>query len=77
MYATVIAILITIMVLGPRVPHCAELNELLPRWPVFLSYVLSFIQIGIYWKAPVCELPPSISREVECHGDIQSGPNLS
>jgi uncharacterized membrane protein len=46
----VIAILITIMVLELKVPHGADLNALLPLWPVFLSYVLSFIYIGIYWN---------------------------
>jgi uncharacterized membrane protein len=46
----VIAILITIMVLELKVPHGAELSALLPLWPVFLSYVLSFIYIGIYWN---------------------------
>jgi uncharacterized membrane protein len=46
----VIAILITIMVLELKVPHGAELAALLPLWPIFLSYVLSFIYIGIYWN---------------------------
>ena len=46
----VIAILITIMVLELKVPHGAELSALLPIWPVFLSYVLSFVYIGIYWN---------------------------
>ncbi len=46
----VIAILITIMVLELKVPHGAELEVLLPLWPVFLSYVLSFIYVGIYWN---------------------------
>ena len=46
----VIAILITIMVLELKVPHSAELSALLPIWPVFLSYVLSFVYIGIYWN---------------------------
>ena len=45
----VIAILITIMVLELKVPHEAALAALLPLVPVFLSYVLSFIFIGIYW----------------------------
>ena len=46
----VIAILITIMVLelrGPQVPTFAALTEI---WPVFFSYVLSFIYLGIYWN---------------------------
>jgi uncharacterized membrane protein len=46
----VIAILITIMVLELKVPHGADFRVLLPLWPVFMSYVLSFIYIGIYWN---------------------------
>jgi uncharacterized membrane protein len=46
----VIAILITIMVLELKVPHGAELAALLPLWPVFLSFVLTFVYIGIYWN---------------------------
>jgi len=46
----VIAIIITIMVLEMKVPHGADLHDLLPLWPVFLSYVLSFIYVGIYWN---------------------------
>lgn len=46
----VLAILITIMVLELKVPHGETLETLLPLWPVFLSYVLSFIYIGIYWN---------------------------
>ena len=46
----VIAILITIMVLELKVPHEPALRALGPMWPVFLSYVLSFINIGIYWN---------------------------
>ncbi|MFL6672014.1 MAG: TMEM175 family protein [Massilia sp.] len=46
----VIAIIITIMVLELKVPHGADFKVLLPLWPVFLSYVLSFIYIGIYWN---------------------------
>jgi TMEM175 potassium channel family protein len=46
----VIAIIITIMVLEMKVPHGQELAELRPVLPVFLSYVLSFIYIGIYWN---------------------------
>ena len=42
----VIAIIITIMVLELKVPHGASLEDLAPLWPVFLSYVLSFIYIG-------------------------------
>jgi uncharacterized membrane protein len=46
----VIAIIITIMVLEMRSPHGAELEALKPLIPVFLSYVLSFIYLGIYWN---------------------------
>jgi uncharacterized membrane protein len=46
----VIAILITIMVLELKVPHGAELSALKPLIPVFLSYVLSFLYLGIYWN---------------------------
>jgi uncharacterized membrane protein len=46
----VIAIIITIMVLEMKVPHGAGLAALRPLLPVFLSYVLSFIYIGIYWN---------------------------
>jgi len=45
----VIAIIITIMVLEMKVPHGDNLAALAPLWPVFLSYVLSFTFIGIYW----------------------------
>jgi uncharacterized membrane protein len=46
----VIAIIITIMVLEFKVPHGEHLEDLLPLWPVFLSYVLSFANVGIYWS---------------------------
>jgi uncharacterized membrane protein len=46
----VIAILITIMVLELRPPQGAEAKVLLPLVPVFLSYVLSFVFLGIYWS---------------------------
>ena len=46
----VIAILITIMVLELRVPHAPEPAALLPLAPVFMSYVLSFVFLGIYWN---------------------------
>ena len=46
----VIAIIITIMVLEMKVPHGAEISALAPLAGVFLSYVLSFIYIGIYWN---------------------------
>ena len=46
----VIAVIITIMVLEMKVPHGAEPGALQPLLPVFLTYVLSFIYIGIYWN---------------------------
>jgi uncharacterized membrane protein len=46
----VLAVAITIMVLELKVPHDASVAALLQLWPVFLSYVLSFIYIGIYWN---------------------------
>ena len=46
----VIAIIITIMVLELKVPHEATLAALVPVAPVFLSYVLSFVFLGIYWS---------------------------
>jgi uncharacterized membrane protein len=46
----VIAIIITIMVLELKVPHGEGLGTLVPLIPVFLSYVLSFVYIGIYWN---------------------------
>jgi uncharacterized membrane protein len=46
----VIAILITIMVLELRVPHGADWHALRPILPVFLTYVLSFVFLGIYWS---------------------------
>ncbi len=46
----VLAIIITIMVLELRVPHRADVSSLRPLLPVFLSYVLSFVNLGIYWN---------------------------
>lgn len=47
----VLAIIITIMVLEMRVPeHAARLSDLSPLLPVFSSYVLSFVYVGIYWN---------------------------
>ncbi len=45
----VIAIIITIMVLEMKVPHEASWEALEKLWPVFLSYVVSFMMLGIYW----------------------------
>jgi uncharacterized membrane protein len=46
----VLAIIITIMVLELKVPHGSDLHALRPMVPVFLSYVLSFAYVGIYWN---------------------------
>jgi uncharacterized membrane protein len=46
----VIAIIITIMVLEMKVPHGTDFEALRPLLPIFLSYVLSFVYIGIYWN---------------------------
>ena len=46
----VLAIIITIMVLELKVPHGVDLEALRPILPVFASYVLSFIYVGIYWN---------------------------
>ena len=46
----VIAIIITIMVLEMKVPHGTDFAALQPLLPVFLSYVLSFVYVGIYWN---------------------------
>lgn len=46
----VIAIIITIMVLELKVPHGEDVETLTPLIPIFLSYVLSFVYLGIYWN---------------------------
>ena len=46
----VIAIIITIMVLELKVPQGASLHDLRPLAPVFISYILSFINVGLYWN---------------------------
>src|SRR3954469_9888586 len=46
----VIAVIITITVLEMKVPHGAEAQALLPVLPVLLTYVLSFVYVGIYWN---------------------------
>lgn len=46
----VIAILITIMVLELKIPHGGNLADLKPLVPVFISYIISFVYIGIYWN---------------------------
>jgi len=46
----VIAVIITIMVLEMKVPHGESVEALAPVIPVFLTYVLSFVYVGIYWN---------------------------
>src|SRR5687767_281276 len=46
----VLAIIITIMVLELKVPHGVTFAALQPLFPVFLSYILSFVYLGIYWN---------------------------
>ncbi len=46
----VIAVIITIMVLELKAPHAPSFPALLESWPIFLSYVLSFVYVGIYWN---------------------------
>ena len=46
----VLAIIITIMVLEMKIPHGSEFSSLQPVIPVFLSYILSFVYLGIYWN---------------------------
>lgn len=46
----VMAIIITIMVLEMKIPHGSDFEALKPLFPLFLSYVLSFIYVGIYWN---------------------------
>jgi len=42
--------IIAIMVLELKVPHEVDFRALLPLWPVLMSYLLSFIYVGIYWN---------------------------
>ncbi len=46
----VIAIIITIMVLELKIPHGETLDVIFGLWPVFFSYILSFVYLGIYWN---------------------------
>ena len=46
----VLGIILTIMVLELKVPHGDQISDLKPLLPVFLSYMLSFIYISIYWN---------------------------
>jgi uncharacterized membrane protein len=55
----VIAVIITILVLELKVPHGGDFGVLIPLWPVFMSYVLSFIYVGIYWNKLQYAIHPS------------------
>jgi uncharacterized membrane protein len=46
----VVAVIITIMVLDMRPPHDVTFQALLALWPIFMSYVLSYVYVGIYWN---------------------------
>jgi uncharacterized membrane protein len=56
----VIAVIITILVLELKVPHGGDFSVLIPLWPVFMSYVLSFVYVGIYWNKLQYGSDPSI-----------------
>jgi uncharacterized membrane protein len=58
----VIAIIITIMVLELKVPHDSDFRALIPLWPVFMSYVLSFIYVCIYWNKLQYGSYPTVRR---------------
>ena len=62
----VIAILITIMVLELRVPHGSDWAALTPLVPVFLTYVLSFVLLGIYWNNhhPMFQITQRINGQI-------------
>jgi uncharacterized membrane protein len=62
----VIAIIITIMMLELKVPHGAEFRVLIPLWPVFMSYALSFIYVGIYWNKLQYANYLSASKRLSC-----------
>jgi uncharacterized membrane protein len=50
------------MVLELKIEHDSDFRALLPLWPVFMSYVLSFVYIGIYWNNLQYGCHPSTSR---------------
>jgi uncharacterized membrane protein len=58
---TIITI-ITIMVLELKVAHDPDFRALIPLWPVFMSYVLSFIYVGIYWNKLQYGSYPTVRR---------------
>jgi uncharacterized membrane protein len=69
----VIAI-ITIMVLKLNVPHGADSRALIPLWPVFMSYVLSFVYIGIYWNKLQYGCYPSKNSKLSASQAPDPGP---
>jgi hypothetical protein len=62
----VLAVIITIMVLEMKVPHGSDWQSLQPLLPVFLSFVLSFVYIGIYWNITICSIRCNVSTVVSC-----------
>jgi hypothetical protein len=66
----VIAVIITIMVLEMKVPHGLDLTALEPVIPVFVSYLLSFVYVGIYWNSH--HYMPSMPRWRRC-GPLRTG----
>jgi len=55
---------IAIMVLELKIPHGADFRVLVPLWPVFMSYVLSFVYVGIYWNRLQSADCPSLHRRL-------------
>ena len=70
----VIAIIITIMVLELKVPHGHDFAALAPLLPVFLSYVLSFIYVGIYWNNHhhLFQATERVIQDDRCHTNSRS-----
>ena len=64
----VLAIIITIMVLELRVPHGTDLASLRPLLPVFVSYVLSFVNLGIYWNNHQVWASAHVAEIIYCQG---------
>jgi uncharacterized membrane protein len=69
----VIAIIITIMVLEMKVPHGATVDVLWPLMPVLLSYVLSFIYVGIYWNKHQYGCYPTLRSSLLIEEDVKCG----
>lgn len=63
----VIVIIITIMVLELKVPHGVTIESLLPLWPVVLSYILSFVFVGIYWNKHQYACYPISTQQISLH----------